>query len=196
MSNDNGESDVSPTKPPDHTHGLTKTFLAGTGKGRCHHLDIHVAGKSDSLVVPEKQANKSEPQTAAESVEERRLTEENASQPRLVRTQSRDFQSHGLFGVRATTQRDRGDLIPMRRDSSISKVGAPRRKWVQAPRTEPVPVFAVCGRSARTDLCGGRPVMAVPCMLKKPRNPISKVSSRQRRFRCHFHGVCDHTHGR
>ena len=178
MSNDNGESDVSPTKPPDHTHGLTKTFLAGTGKGRCHHLDIHVAGKSDSLVVPEKQANKSEPQTAAESVEERRLTEENASQPRLVRTQSRDFQSHGLFGVRATTQRDRGDLIPMRRDSSISKVGA------------------VCGSSARTDLCGGRSVMAVPCMLKKPRNPISKVSSRQRRFRCHFHGVCDHTHGR
>ena len=84
MSNDNGESDVSPTKPPDHTHGLTKTFLAGTGKGRCHHLDIHVAGKSDSLVVPEKQANKSEPQTAAESVEERRLTEENASQSLLV----------------------------------------------------------------------------------------------------------------
>jgi len=118
-----------------------------SGKGRCHHPDMHVTGKSDSLVVPEKQANKAGPQTAAESVEERRLTEENGKQLILVRTQSRDFQSHGLFGVRATTQRDRGDLIPMRRDSSISKVGA------------------VCGSSARTDLCGGRPAMAVPTAI-------------------------------
>ena len=133
-----------------------------SGKGRCHHPDKRVTGKSDSLVVPEKQANKAGPQTAAESVEERRLTEESGKQLILVRTQSRDFQSHGLFGLRATTQRDRGDLIPIRSDSSISKVGA------------------VCGSSARTDLCGGRPVIAVPCMLKKPRNPISKVSSRQR----------------
>ena len=175
MSNVKGESDVSPTESkttrtdgsfPRGNWEIPATSLSlergRSGKGRCHHPDMHVTGKSDSLVVPEKQANKSEPQTAAESVEERRLTEENASQPRLVRTQSRDFQSHGLFGVRATTQRDRGDLIPMRSDSSISKVGA------------------VCGSSARTDLCGGRSVMAVPCMLKKPRNPISKVSSRQR----------------
>ena len=69
---------------------------------------------------------------------------------------------HGLFGVRAAGGIGRGDLAPMRRDWSISKVGASRRKWVQAPRTEPVPVFAVCGRSANTDLCGGRSVMAVP----------------------------------
>ena len=118
-----------------------------SGKARCHHPDMHVAGKSDSLVVPAKQANKAGPQTAAESVEERRLTEESGKQLILVRTQSRDLQSHGLFGVRATTQRDRGDLIPMRSDSSISKVGA------------------VCGSSARTDLCGGRPVMAVPTAI-------------------------------
>ena len=57
-----------------------------SGKGRCHHPDMHVAGKSDSLVVPAKQANKAGPQTAAESVEERRLTKENASQLRLVQT--------------------------------------------------------------------------------------------------------------
>ena len=55
-----------------------------SGKGRCHHPDMHVAGKSDSLVVPEKQANKAGPQTATESVEERRLTEENDSQSPLV----------------------------------------------------------------------------------------------------------------
>ena len=131
-----------------------------SGKTRCHHPDMHVAGKSDSLIVAERQANKAGPQTAAGSVEERRLTKENASQPRLVRTQSRVIKSRGLFGVRATTQRDRGDLIPIRCDSSISRVRAPRRKWVQGPRTEPVPVFAVCGRSARTDLCGGRSAMA------------------------------------
>ena len=160
MSNVKGESDVSPTESKTtRTDGsfsrgnweIPETSLSlemdRSGKARCHHPDMHVAGKSDSLVVPAKQANKAGPQTAAESVEERRLTEENGKQLILVRTQSRDFQSHGLFGVRATTQRDRGDLIPMRRDSSISKVGA------------------VCGSSARTDLCGGRSVMAVPTAI-------------------------------
>ena len=162
MSNVNGESDVSPTESKTtRTDGsfsrgnweIPETSLSlemdRSGKARCHHPDMHVAGKSDSLVVPAKQANKAGPQTAAESVEERRLTEESGKQLILVRTQSRDFQSHGLFGVRATTQRDRGDLIPMRSDSSISKVGA------------------VCGSSARTDLCGGRPVMAVPTAISE-----------------------------
>ena len=50
-------------------------------KARCHNADMHVSGKSDSLVVPEKRVNKAGPPTAAESVEERRLTKENASQP-------------------------------------------------------------------------------------------------------------------
>jgi hypothetical protein len=49
---------------------------------------MHVSGKSDSLVVPEKQANKAGQPTAAESVEERRLTKENVNQSLLVRTQS------------------------------------------------------------------------------------------------------------
>ncbi len=125
MSNVKGESDVSPTESkttrtdgsfPRGNWEIPATSLSlemdRSGKARCHHPDMHVAGKSDSLVVPGKQANKAGPQTAAESVEERRLTEENGKQLILVRTQSRDFQSHGLFGVRATTQRDRGDLIP------------------------------------------------------------------------------------
>jgi RNA-directed DNA polymerase len=76
-------------------------------KARCHNADMHVSGKSDSLVVPEKRANKAGPPTAAESVEERRLTKEDASQPRLVRTQSRGAKSRGLLGVRETAREDK-----------------------------------------------------------------------------------------
>ena len=84
MSNVNGESDVSPTESkttrtdgsfPRGNWEIPETSLSlerdRSGKVRCHHPDMHVAGKSDSLVVPEKQANKAGPQTAAESVEER-----------------------------------------------------------------------------------------------------------------------------
>ena len=58
-------------------------------KARRHNADMHVSGKSDSLVLPEKRANNAGPPTAAESAEERRLTKENASRSLLVRTQSR-----------------------------------------------------------------------------------------------------------
>ncbi len=84
MSNVNGESDVSPTKPqttrtdgsfPRGNWEIPETSLSlerdRSGKARCHNPDMHVTGKSDSLVVHEKQANKAGPQTAAESVEER-----------------------------------------------------------------------------------------------------------------------------
>ena len=40
-------------------------------------------------------------------------------------------------------------------------VGRTRRGATAARRSLPV-VGAVCGKAARTDLCGGRPVMAVP----------------------------------
>ena len=82
-------------------------------KVRCRKSEMYVPGKSDSLVVPVKRANKAGQTTVAESVEERGQTKENDKQFLLVRTQSRVSKSHGLFGVRATTQRDRGDLIPM-----------------------------------------------------------------------------------
>ena len=120
MSNVKGESDVSPTESKTtRTDGsfsrgnweIPETSLSlemdRSGKARCHHPDMHVAGKSDSLVVPAKQANKAGPQTAAESVEERRLTKENASQPLLVRTQSRVIKSRGLLGVRETARKDK-----------------------------------------------------------------------------------------
>ena len=69
-------------------------------KVRCHNADMDVSGKSDSLVVPEKRANKAGQPTAAESVEERRLTKEYVKQLLLVRTLSRFAKSHGLFDVR------------------------------------------------------------------------------------------------
>ena len=161
MTSDTGEFGVSPTESKttrtvgNLTRGSRETPETSAApmaadrsdKARCHKSDMYVPGKSDSLIVPVKRANKAGLTTVAESVEERGLTEENGKQLLLVRTQSRVSKSHGLFGVRATTQRDRGDLIRMRRDSSLSKVGA------------------VCGSSARTDLCGGRPVMAVPTAI-------------------------------
>ena len=102
MSNDHGESDVSPTESEttrtvgNRPHGsweIPATSASAEAdrseKARCHNAGMHVAGKSDSLVVPVKRANNAGPQTAAESVEERGLTKENADQPLLVRTQSR-----------------------------------------------------------------------------------------------------------
>jgi group II intron reverse transcriptase/maturase len=76
-------------------------------KVRSHKANMHVSGKSDSLVVPEKRANNAGLQTAAESVEERRLTKENTTQPLLVRTQSRVARSRGLFGIRETARKDK-----------------------------------------------------------------------------------------
>jgi group II intron reverse transcriptase/maturase len=68
---------------------------------------MHAFGKSDSLILPEKQANNAGLQTAAESVEERRLTKENDEQPQRDRTQRRAPRSRGLFGVREAARRDK-----------------------------------------------------------------------------------------
>ena len=119
MSNVNGESDVSPTESKairtvgNFPHGSREIPEASVSsetdrseKARRRNDDMHASGKSDSFVVPEKQANNAGPPTAAESVEERRLTKENASQPPLVRTQSRVAGSRGLLGVRETARHD------------------------------------------------------------------------------------------
>ena len=50
---------------------------------------MHVAGESDSFIVPKKLANKGSGSLSAESVEGRRLTEENVEPLLLDRTQSR-----------------------------------------------------------------------------------------------------------
>jgi RNA-directed DNA polymerase len=120
MSNVNGESDVSPTESKttrtdgNNSRGnweIPETSLSlemdRSEKARRHNADMHVSGKSDSLVVPEKRVNNAGPQTAAELVEERRLTKENAPQSLLVRTQSRVAKSRGLLGVRETAREDK-----------------------------------------------------------------------------------------
>ena len=85
-SNDKGESDINPTESettrmvgniPRGSWEIPETSLSlemdRSEKVRCHNSDMHVCGKSDSLVVPEKRANNAGLQTAAESVEENRI---------------------------------------------------------------------------------------------------------------------------
>ena len=120
MPNDKGESDVTRTESqtprtdgnfPHGSREIPDTSISRemdrSEKARCHNADMHVSGKSDSFVLPKKQANNAGPSSAAESVEERRLTEENASQPLLVRTQSRGIRSRGLLGVREAARHDK-----------------------------------------------------------------------------------------
>ena len=119
-SNDKGESDVSPTEfkttrrvgsIPRGSWEIPETSTSSDAdrseKVRCHNADMHVSGESDSLVVPEKRSNNTGHQTVAESVEERGLTKENASQSLLVRTQSRVARSRGLLGVREIAREDK-----------------------------------------------------------------------------------------
>lgn len=123
MSNENGESDFTPTESEttrtagNDPRGSWEIPEASLSKGmdrsekaRCHKADMHVSGKSDSFIVPEKRANNAGPPTAAESVEERRLTKENDKQSLLARTQRRLTKLRGLFEVRQILEHDQGDL--------------------------------------------------------------------------------------
>jgi hypothetical protein len=83
-------------------------------KARCHKPDMHVAGESDSSIVPEKPANKGSVPLPAELAEGRELTWENTGQSLLDRTQSRNSdgtpfvpRSRGLLGVREAAQKDK-----------------------------------------------------------------------------------------
>lgn len=70
---------------------ISASLEAGRSKkARCRNVGMYVSRRSDSLVVPEKRANNAGRPTAAEFVEERGLTKENAKQLLMVRTQSRD----------------------------------------------------------------------------------------------------------
>jgi group II intron reverse transcriptase/maturase len=68
---------------------------------------VYAVGESDSSIVPKKPANNDGVPPSAESVEGRGLTEENAGQLLLGRTQGRKPRSRGLFGVREAAQRDK-----------------------------------------------------------------------------------------
>jgi hypothetical protein len=102
---------------------------------------MRVMEKSDLPVVARKRANKAA-SAAAEPVERRGGAKENADLQSTVRTLSRAAVSRAQACIREAVIRN----IPGLRSgsSSLSKVGAR------------------CVSSARRDLCGGRPAMAVP----------------------------------
>jgi len=127
MSNVKGKSDIPPTES--ETTGMAGNSPRGSqdipttsaspmeadrsGKAGRRTTDVHVAGKSDRSIVPEKPANKGGSLPLAESAEGRELTKENIDQSLLHRTPSRkqdgkppERRSRGLAGVRATAQRD------------------------------------------------------------------------------------------
>ena len=165
MSNDHGESDVTPTESKttgtvgNFPHGSRETPVPSVSlrgadrseKARGHKSDMHDAGESHSSIVPEKPANKGGVALPAELAEGRELTKENTGQSLLDRTQRRNSdgtpfvpRSRGLLGVRVAAQQ-------------------------RAVCTSTSTVRTVCGSSARTDLCGGRSVMTVPTAIEKGR---------------------------
>ena len=128
MTNVKGEFDVTPTESEttctvgNFSHGSRETPVTSTSsmevdrleKARCHHPDMHVAGESDSSIVPEKLTNKGGVPLLAELAEGRELTKENTEQSLLDRTQSRISngqpfvpRSRGLLGIREAAQKDK-----------------------------------------------------------------------------------------
>jgi len=113
-------------------------------------------GESDRVIVPEKPPNKEEMtgevsvNESAEEVEERTLAKENSRQQNTHRTQSRECVHSALTRVRRAASSD---------STLTSEAGAQ------------------CGSSARWDLCGGRPVRAVPtapaCTFRRQLNSSS-----------------------
>lgn len=130
MSDANGEFDFTPTES--ETTSMVGNFPHGSreipttsaapmasdrpAQARSRTAGMHVAGKSDSSIVPRKPANNSGVPALAESAEGRGLTKENIEPLLLARTQSRNTdsamsefrpRSRGLLGVREAAQRDR-----------------------------------------------------------------------------------------
>jgi RNA-directed DNA polymerase len=128
MSNNNGESDVTP--PESETTGTvghvahgsreipaTSTSPMGVDrseKARGHKSDRPVAGESDRSIVPQKPAHNGGVPLPAEAMEGRGRTKENIEQSLLARTQSRSSdgtpfvpRSRGLLGVRDAAQQEK-----------------------------------------------------------------------------------------
>lgn len=128
MTNAHGKSGMTPTES--ETTSTVENFPRGSRetpatsassmeadrseKARCHKSDMHVAGESDSPIVPEKPANKGSVPLSTESAEGRGLTEENTGQSLLDRTQRRNAdgtpfvpRSRGLPGVREAARKDK-----------------------------------------------------------------------------------------
>ena len=130
MTNVNGKSDMIPTESEttrtvgNFSHGSRETPATSSSpmeldrseKARCQHPDMHVAGESDSSIVPEKPANKGGVLLPAELAEGRELTKENTEQSLLDRTQSRNSdgqpfvpRSRGLLGIREAARKEWSD---------------------------------------------------------------------------------------
>ena len=125
MSNDSGESDMTPTESEttgtvgNFPHGSRETPVTSVSaeadrseKTRGHKSDMDVSGESYSSIVPKKPANKGWVPKPAELAEGRGLTKENTEQTLLDRTQSRKTngrplvaRSRGLQGVRVACAR-------------------------------------------------------------------------------------------
>jgi len=128
MSNNKGESEMTPTES--ETTGTVGNFPHGSQeipaisaspmeadrleKARCRNSNMHVVGKSDSSIVPEKPANNGGAPPLAESAEGRGLTEEKVEQSLLDRIQRRNEdgkpfepRSRGLLGLREAAQKDK-----------------------------------------------------------------------------------------
>ena len=120
MSSNHGKLDVAPTES--ETTRTVGNFPRGSREAQAASVsreadrsekakslksDMHAVGESDSPIVPKKLANNDGVPPSAESVEGRGLTEENAGQSLLDRTQGRKPRSRGLFGVREAAQRDK-----------------------------------------------------------------------------------------
>src|SRR6266850_6213209 len=101
-------------------------------------------GKSDLAIVVTKPTNKAG-QPVAEPVEQRAGAEGTAGRQSTLRAQNRERVTQALDRV---------------------------RQAARALCRQPPKVGAVCGKAARTVLCGGRPVMDVPTAIRH--SPVSR----------------------
>ena len=112
----------------------------GTGKGNRNPV-IYADEKSDIPIVPKKLPNNG-CFCPAEAMEGRGIATGKANKNPACRTQSRVSASMGLEGLRERAKQQRRENINIVASSLAAR--------------------AVCGNSARTDLCGGRRVTVVP----------------------------------
>ena len=115
------------------------TMSGGTGKGNRHPV-ICAGEKSDILILPTKLPNNG--CCPAEAMEGRGIATGKAFDAPACRTQSRVSASMGLDGLRDRAKQQRRENMNIVASSPAAR--------------------AVCGHSARSDLCGGRRVTVVP----------------------------------
>src|SRR6266566_3925695 len=141
---------------------------------------MHGHEKSDFAIVAMKPANKAEQPaaeqsaaepTATEPVERRAETKGNAGQQSTHRTQSWVSVSQALERIRQASAVMTRGRSRMRESCMYGSVrGAPSNGRPYRDRP-----YAVCGKAACTDLCGGRPVTGVPTATGAISSKLSAV---------------------